>query len=71
MEKATLFGGLRTSREKSDSAGVKIKRKNSYSTSLLAITDGLFLLQSLAGRKPTPPTLRYLRRLVLDVLLQP
>ncbi|EKE98601.1 hypothetical protein FDUTEX481_03906 [Tolypothrix sp. PCC 7601] len=62
---------MRTSREKSDSAGVKIKRKNSYSTSLLAITDGLFLLQSLAGRKPTPPTLRYLRRLVLDVLLQP
>ncbi|BAY93799.1 hypothetical protein FDUTEX481_02638 [Tolypothrix sp. PCC 7601] len=25
----------------------------------------MFLLQSLAGRKPTPPTLRYLRRLVL------
>ncbi|EKE99782.1 hypothetical protein FDUTEX481_09659 [Tolypothrix sp. PCC 7601] len=31
----------------------------------LLILNGLFLLQSLAGRKPTPPTLRYLRRAVL------
>ncbi|BAY32853.1 hypothetical protein NIES2107_47470 [Nostoc carneum NIES-2107] len=33
----------------------------------LPVGYGLFLLQSLAGRKPTPPTLRYLRRAVLAV----
>jgi hypothetical protein len=39
-----------------------------YYTSFLPALNGRLLLQSLAGRKPTPPTLRYFRRVVLLII---
>jgi hypothetical protein len=43
----------------------KVKSQKNCIPGFSVILDGLFLLQSLAGRKPTPPTLRYLRSAVL------
>ncbi|MBD2359850.1 hypothetical protein H6G36_01315 [Anabaena minutissima FACHB-250] len=60
-----------TLRERFGAASRRVERtrrvsQNEDSLRVLLIWNRWFLLQSLAGRKPTPPTLRYLRRAVFS-----